>query len=239
MAGITEPQPHAIPGIFTLPGNVATHGDDALFTLSSATGGGDSAGSGGKHDIAAGERLFRHWSPKRSKLAAVVLRGLDPDDWPFRDGDTVLYLGAANGTTVSYLSDILPSSTIHCVEFSRRAFRDLMAVARDRPNIVPLLMDATRPGAYRVIVGSADVIYQDVSQRDQTGIFLENARMLLRKGGAGVLMYKARSTDVTADPAALFRAARAKLSVEGFTVRQPLTLEPYEKDHALILARKG
>ena len=134
---------------------------------------------------------------------------------------------------------MLPSSTIHCVEFSRRAFRDLVTVARERPNIIPLLMDATRPTDYRMMVGSADVIYQDVSQRDQTSIFLDNARMLLRAGGAGVLMYKARSTDVTADPAALFRAARAKLSVEGFTVRQPLTLEPYEKDHAALLIRKG
>lgn len=48
---------------------------------------------------------YRVWNPFRSKLAAAILGGVDQIYMP--PGCKVLYLGAASGTTVSHVSDIV------------------------------------------------------------------------------------------------------------------------------------
>ena len=51
------------------------------------------------------------WNPFRSKLAAAILGGIDKIH--MMPGSKVLYLGAASGTTVSHVSDIVgPVSAI-------------------------------------------------------------------------------------------------------------------------------
>ncbi|KAL6269662.1 putative mediator of RNA polymerase II transcription subunit 36b [Prunus yedoensis var. nudiflora] len=53
---------------------------------------------------------YRIWNPFRSKLAAAILGGVD-DIW-IKPGARVLYLGAASGTTVSHVSDIVGPARI-------------------------------------------------------------------------------------------------------------------------------
>ena len=48
---------------------------------------------------------YRVWNPFRSKLAAAILGGIDKIH--MKPGSKVLYLGAASGTTVSHVSDIV------------------------------------------------------------------------------------------------------------------------------------
>ncbi|HIP74390.1 MAG TPA: fibrillarin-like rRNA/tRNA 2'-O-methyltransferase, partial [Euryarchaeota archaeon] len=48
---------------------------------------------------------YRVWNPYRSKLAAAIKNGLKT--WAFLPGANVLYLGIAEGTTASHLSDVL------------------------------------------------------------------------------------------------------------------------------------
>jgi rRNA 2'-O-methyltransferase fibrillarin len=116
----------------------------------------------------------------------------------------VLYLGAASGTSVSHVSDIVgPTGTVYAVEFSHRsgemgavvaaccsaapyaisgdisvfwngepplncsAGRDLVNMAKKRPNIVPIIEDARHPQKYRMLVPMVDVIFADVAQPDQ------------------------------------------------------------------------
>lgn len=53
---------------------------------------------------------YRVWNPFRSKLAAGILGGLE--DVFIAPGKKVLYLGAASGTSVSHVADIVgPVST--------------------------------------------------------------------------------------------------------------------------------
>jgi fibrillarin-like rRNA methylase len=53
-----------------------------------------------------GEKIeYRVWNPFRSKLAAAVLGGVEQIH--IKPGSKVLYLGAASGTTVSHVSDIV------------------------------------------------------------------------------------------------------------------------------------
>jgi len=48
---------------------------------------------------------YRAWNPFRSKLAAAILGGVEAIH--MQPGSKVLYLGAASGTTVSHVSDIV------------------------------------------------------------------------------------------------------------------------------------
>ena len=175
---------------------------------------------------------YRRWDAERSKLAAYLKKG--GVRWPFLETTSVLYLGAASGTTASHLSDICPRGTIVAVEVSSRSFRDLVTVAEGRPNLLPVLGDASRPDAYRSRVGNVDVVYQDVAQRDQETIFLRNLSAL-RPEGVGFLMLKARSVDVAARPADVYRVARETIASKGFDVLDVRPLDPYAGDHAAIV----
>lgn len=61
---------------------------------------------------AEGEKLeYRVWNPFRSKLAAAILGGVDVIH--MAPGSRVLYLGAASGTTVSHVADIVGPVNIY------------------------------------------------------------------------------------------------------------------------------
>ncbi|MDD3112121.1 MAG: fibrillarin-like rRNA/tRNA 2'-O-methyltransferase, partial [Methanofollis liminatans] len=85
-----------------------------------------SPGEGGVY----GERMigsYRVWDPRRSKLAALALLGSEIDLAPEM---RVLYLGAANGTTVSHVADYV--EVVYAVEFAPRPMQDLLEVCRRR-----------------------------------------------------------------------------------------------------------
>lgn len=62
-----------------------------------------------------GEKVeYRVWNPYRSKIAASVVGGIS--ETGIAPGSKVLYLGAASGTTVSHVSDIVgPLGTVYAV----------------------------------------------------------------------------------------------------------------------------
>ncbi|MDO9537071.1 MAG: fibrillarin-like rRNA/tRNA 2'-O-methyltransferase [Thermoplasmata archaeon] len=178
---------------------------------------------------------YRYWDPKRSKLAAfLVCKG---KTFPFDVKTSVLYLGAANGTTVSHISDMTPAGKIFAVEVAKNPFRELLALAEKRGNIIPILEDANHPEIYERLVGQVDIMYQDISQRNQTEIFIRNSRML-KSGGVGYLMLKARCIDVTASPIKMFEECRKDIENAGFKILEMVRLDPYEKDHAAFVVSK-
>jgi fibrillarin-like pre-rRNA processing protein len=191
----------------------------------------------GEKLIESGGAEYRLWDPHRSKLAAAIARGIK--DVPIAANSKVLYLGAASGTTTSHVSDIVgPKGVVYCVEISSRPMRDLLLVCSHRPNMVPMLADASKPSRYCSLVGKVDVIYQDVAQPEQSEILSANARTFLCEGGHAMLALKARSVDVTKEPREIFREEMVRLERE-FEILDVKVLEPYERDHAMFLMRKG
>jgi fibrillarin-like pre-rRNA processing protein len=187
-----------------------------------------------------GERLvvrdgveYRLWDPFRSKLAALVLR--TPAPRLASRVETVLYLGAAHGTTVSHVSDLWPGAAIFAVEKSPTAFARLLALARRRRNLFPILADAQLPERYAADVGRVEVLYQDVAQRNQATIFAENARVSLASDGVGILMLKIRSVSQRRPAVAIVRDARAEIEASGFAVRSEVALAPFAREHAALL----
>jgi fibrillarin-like pre-rRNA processing protein len=125
----------------------------------------------------------------------------------------------------------------YCVEVSSRPLRDLLLVCSQRPNMVSILADAAKPNEYCSLVEQVDVVYQDIAQVEQTEILLRNVKVFLRDGGHALFMVKSRSIDVTKEPRDIFREEIEKLEKQ-LEVLDSKILEPYEKDHAMILLRK-
>lgn len=177
---------------------------------------------------------YRVWNPFRSKLAAGILGGLD--NIHIAPGKKVLYLGAASGTSVSHVADIVgPEGAVYAVEFSHRSGRDLIGMARRRTNVVPIVEDARHPMKYRMLVPMVDVIFADVAQPDQARIVALNAHHFLKNNGHVVISIKASCIDSTAPAEVVFAAEVKKMQSEMIKPREQLTLEPYERDHCILV----
>jgi fibrillarin-like pre-rRNA processing protein len=176
---------------------------------------------------------FRSWNPYRSKLAAAILKGLK--NIKLKSDSKVLYLGAATGTTVSHISDIVRDGMIYAVESSPVSLKNLLEVSRKRHNIIPILADANHPDRYGSLVSSVDLVYQDISQRNQAEIFIKNVERYLRENGQGILMVKTRSIDVALKPKNAYELVTDELRVSGFKIMNMIDLNPYERDHAAIV----
>jgi len=174
---------------------------------------------------------WRLWDARRSKLGAMLELGMDVG---VTGGDGVLYLGAASGTTVSHVADF--AGPTYAVEFAARPARDLLDVARERDRLFPLLKDARKPETYaHVVEADLDAIVQDVATRGQARVAAENRRFLAEDGRL-VAAVKARSEDVTGDPAAVFDAVEAELA-ESYEILETERLEPFHDDHLGVVAR--
>lgn len=179
---------------------------------------------------------YRLWDPFRSKLAAAIMNGLEI--FPFEEKSKVLYLGVSTGTTVSHISDIVgPRGIIFGVEHASRVARDFLdRVASHRKNIIPILQDARQPQQYFSVYSKVDIVYVDIAQPDQTDIAIKNCKMFLKDGGYIFLVIKTRSIDVTKAPKKIIESEINKLR-ENFEIIQVIDLMPYDKDHAMVIAK--
>ena len=178
---------------------------------------------------------YRIWNPFRSKLAASIMNGLK--DFPFNKKSDVLYLGVSTGTTISHISDIVgQDGTIFGIEHATRVARDFLdRVASHRKNIVPIIQDARKPEEFFSVYKKVDVVYVDIAQPDQTDIAIENCKLYLKSGGYLFLVIKTRSIDVTKDPKRVIKNEIKKLE-SLFEIKQTIDLQPYDKDHAMVVS---
>ncbi|MFA4946498.1 MAG: fibrillarin-like rRNA/tRNA 2'-O-methyltransferase [Candidatus Micrarchaeia archaeon] len=176
---------------------------------------------------------WREWNPYQSKLGAALMKGLECN---IREGDSILYLGAANGATPSFVSDLVGSrGIVYCIEFAPRSMRDLIRVCEARENMVPILADARKTRDYEE-VGSVDCVFEDVADPEQGRIMVENSRFLA-KGGLGLLAVKARCVDSTVEPALVYEQVEREVS-QTFNVTRRLDLAPFEEDHEFLELEK-
>lgn len=102
-------QPHRLPGVY-----IARGPQDTMVTKNMVPG--ESVYNEKRISVEVnGEKVeYRVWNPFRSKIAASILGGIT--DTGIFPGAKVLYLGAASGTTVSHVSDIVgPTGVVYAV----------------------------------------------------------------------------------------------------------------------------
>ncbi|KAK8390804.1 hypothetical protein O3P69_010486 [Scylla paramamosain] len=222
-------EPHRHEGVFIARGK-----EDVLVTKNMVVG--ESVYGEKRMSVEEGsEKIeYRVWNPFRSKLAAAIVGGVGNIYMP--PGSKVLYLGAANGTTVSHVSDVVgPEGVVYAVEFSLRSGRDLVNMAKKRTNVVPIVEDARHPHKYRMVCSMVDTIFADVAQPDQARIVALNAQHFLKVGGHYIISIKANCIDSTAPAEAVFAGEIKKLQSDLLKPQEQLTLEPYERDHAVVV----
>lgn len=206
------------PGVFRLNSEIATENSLVGFRVY------------GEKLIRKKGKEFRVWDPYRSKLAAGILNGLK--FFSISERTNVLYLGASSGTTASHIADIT-KGYVFCVEFSSRMMQELIQICEKRKNMVPIFADANKPEEYDFI-SSVDLIYQDVSQKNQAEILLKNSNIFMPE--YAMLAIKARSIDSIQEPKKIFNQEIEKLKSR-FHVLQIINLRPYDKDHVLVNLR--
>jgi len=183
------------------------------------------------------DKEYREWDPTRSKLAAAIINGLKEN--PIKKDSIILYLGASTGTTVSHISDIIgKSGIVYALEFAERVFHSLLDLSQKRKNIVPVFVDVRKPETYGWIE-ECDVIYIDISQPNETEIALRNCKEFLKHDGYLFLAVKSQSIDVTKKPQQIYEQEKQKIESAGFAILQLIDLEPYQHDHAMLIAKKA
>jgi len=68
-------------------------------------------------------------------------------------------------------------------------------------------------------------------------VLANNADIYLKESGWMMLAVKAQSIDVTKEPLEVYRQEAKVLENRGFCIEEILHLEPYDKAHAMIVAK--
>ena len=185
--------------------------------------------------ISSGSIEYRTWNPYRSKLAAAILKSLK--NMTISAGSNVLYLGAATGTTCSHISDIIKrNGNLYCVEFSERNMRQLLDVCGKRENMFPIFKDARLLEEYANDVGTVDVLYQDLSAKDQADLLLLNGG-LLKKGGYAYVAIKSQSISVSKPPRQVYKEFFSKVS-QKFQLMESIDIMPFDRMHMFAVFKK-
>ena len=177
---------------------------------------------------------YREWIPKHSKLASAIKKKIS--QLGIKKDSIILYLGCSTGTTVSHLSDLLTEGFIFALDSAPRVLRELILMAEDRNNIAPILADAFQTETFEDKVSKVDVIYQDIAQRNQAEIFIENCKKFLKKEGFAILCLKSRSADVKKTPRQVYKEVRTQLEKE-LRVVDFRELDPFQKHHGFFVCK--
>lgn len=192
----------------------------------------------GEELVKINETEYRFWNPDRSKISAAIKNGLK--SFPIKKNSKILYLGCAEGTTVSHLSDIVEQKgLIFGLDISAKVMNKFLYLCSERQNLVPILADAAQPQTYKQELSGfkIDVLFQDISQKNQVKIFTENAKMHLKPKGKALLTIKARSISSTEDPKKIFKHEINEMKTY-FNIKEIIRLDPFQKDHLLLSCEK-
>lgn len=124
------------------------------------------------------------------------------------------------------------------IDISARVMQKLVELSEERENLIPYLIDANNTEETKKELNDVefDFMFQDISQKNQTEIFLNNAKVFLKKGKPAMISIKARSISQKSS-AKILQEEKQKLEKE-FIVKQYAFLEPFQKDHLLVLCEK-
>ncbi len=177
----------------------------------------------GKLELKKGKKWIT-WNPYHSKLAAYLLGS--GENWPFTRESKVLYLGAAEGNTVNFLSNICIEGRIIAIDISRISMIELVTLAEKKRNIIPFLGDAHFPEKYRNHAGNPDILYQDIAQADQVNIFVRNYKYFKPK--YGFLMIKSHS--ISGKESEVYSETK-KILKQNFDVVKVTNISKWAKGH--------
>lgn len=179
---------------------------------------------------------YREWIPSHSKPAAAIKSGIQV--FPLEKRMSILYLGAASGTTVSSFSDIVgKEGIIYAVEVSEKPLHNLMKIAERRGNIICILNDARLPERYEnIVIDKVDVVYSDIADPQQVKILIRNCEKFLKPKGYAIIAVKSQSIDSVKPPKEIYKECLKELE-KCFEILDKVELDPFQKNHLFIVMK--
>jgi len=175
----------------------------------------------------------REWNPFHSKIAAGIRKGLIPN---INQDSKILYLGAAEGYTVSFISDLIENGIVYGIDISPYSMQKLVLLSEDRKNIIPILEDCNLVNEYKAFIETkVDLIIQDIAQKNQIEILKKNANLFLKKKGEIILSLKLSA--ISQKNINIIDRELKDLETD-FRIIKKVRLEPFEKKHVLVFAQK-
>jgi len=170
-----------------------------------------------------------------SKLTAALKKQLE---LPIKNGNIVLYLGASHGVTAEIISKIVgKKGFIFCLDVAPDVVKKLVEVCEKHENMCPLLFDANKPEEYKDKITEVDIIYQDITQKNQVEIFIKNIKIFLKDEGCAIIALKTKSIDSVKPKEEVLETVKKELEKK-LRIISVTDLEPYHKDHYFIICRK-
>jgi fibrillarin-like pre-rRNA processing protein len=176
----------------------------------------------------------KEWDPFRSKVCAGIKKGIIPE---IKENDKILYLGAAEGYTISFISDLLKKGEVYGIDLSPYSMQKLLLLSKNKENLIPILGDCNKVEDYQDLLNlKFDFIIQDIAQKNQVEILIKNSDLFLKEKGLVLLSLKLSAISqkdhkkTTEDQLTLLRRK--------FNILNQKRLDPFEKKHVLIYCEK-
>ena len=100
----------------------------------------------------------------------------------------------------------------------------------------PILSDANNINEYRLVVNECDIIYQDVSVKEQAKMLNINS-VMLKKGGYAYFIIKSQSIDISKNPKEIFEDELREVS-KNFEIIEKVDIEPFDSLHLFVVLQK-
>lgn len=170
-----------------------------------------------------------------SKLEAAIKKKVKI---PIKKKDIVLYLGASHGTTAELIAKkVGKDGFVFCLDIAPDVVKKLVETCEKYGNMTALLFDASKPEEYKEKIVKPDVIYQDITQKNQVEIFLKNIAMFLKDNGYAIIALKTKSIDSVKSKEEVLKKVKKQIGKD-IKMVSITDLEPYHKDHYFIICKK-
>lgn len=157
---------------------------------------------------------------------------------PLKKGDIFLYLGASHGVTAEIIADMVgKEGFVFCLDISPDVVKKLVEVCEKHENMTALLFDANKPEEYKNKVTPVDVVYQDITQKNQVEIFLKNIARFLKSNSFAIIALKTKSIDSVKSKEEVLETVKKELE-KNLEIISITDLDPYHKDHYFMICRR-
>ena len=177
---------------------------------------------------------YRIWKPHRSKLATAIINGMEI--FPILKKSKVLYFDATVENTASYISDIVGNDGKIFVVVNSNKPSNFMQKMVDKRSNVTMIHHTENLAQHKSINDKVDVIYMNVSDKNNLDIAILNSKAYLKDGGYLLLVVKTADILVNKYGVEPENNQRKKIRML-FEIIQEVNLADFFKDNTMIIAR--
>ena len=177
---------------------------------------------------------YRIWKPHRSKLAAAIINGMEI--FPILKKSKILYFDTTMENTASYISDIVGNDGKIFVVANSNKPSNFMQKMLDKRSNVTMVYHTENLVQHKSINDKVDVIYMNVSDKNNLDIAIINSKAYLKDGGYLLLVVKTADILVNKYGAEPENNQRKKIRML-FEMIQEINLADFFKDNTMIVAK--